>query len=188
MNTARNIIVGLTATRNSGKDTLFECFHELNPAFRHRAFANALKRDVAGIVRDHMGFDPDNLTPEQKEIVRPLWIGYGMAQRARDPLHWVKVVARDIEMDRGSDSGTPRIETVVDCRFENEVNYFRERFGSSFYLINITRAGAPPPTEEEEKHCHKVAAMADYHLNWGKDTKEERLNHARRILKWLDIK
>ena len=186
-----NLILGISGNRQAGKDTLFTCLQKIDSRFYHYAFANQLKDDTASLVANHMGYDPYNLTPEQKEIVRPLWIGYGMAQRARDPLHWVKVVANDIiqiQTVAGKWDCKPEIcpiPVVVDFRFENEVKYFRETFGDSFKLINVERNPAPPPTEEEMKHCEAVKAMSDYRVVWGNDTEEQRDDIARHIWVWL---
>ncbi len=139
---------------------------------------------MAPLIREHLGYDPDNLTPEQKEVVRHSWIGWGMTCRAKDPLHWVKVVVGDID-HRWAYADTPFIPVVTDVRFENEAEYLRKHFGSTFRLINLTRAGSPPPTDEEEKHFRQVAAMADYQLHWGHDSAESQLRHAQQLLDWL---
>ena len=178
--TNQPLVLGISATRQSGKDTLVGHILDIDPRCYRVAFADRLKRDVAPLIREEMGFNPDNLTPEQKEIVRPLWIGWGMAQRARDPLHWVKIVTREIQ--ETWKFASQAIPACADFRFCNEVAHFRDTFGPAFVLINLTREGAPPPTDEEEKHYRQVAAMADYHLNWGNNTKEERLEIAHQVL------
>lgn len=161
------LVLGISGNRGVGKDTLCSHLCALNPHIRRIAFADRLKEDVAPLIQSQFGYDSLSLTPEQKEIVRHLYIGYGMAWRAKDPLHWVKIVANQIE-DEAMISPTC-IHCVTDFRFTNEVQFFRERFGDEFRLVNVVRDGAPAPTEEEEKHFRQVSAMADYRVEWGHD-------------------
>jgi hypothetical protein len=178
------IVVGLHGTRGVGKDTFYRNLSSLNSRFYRRAFADQLKADVAPLIREQFGFDPEHLTDAQKEIVRPLWIGYGMAWREKDPLHWVKVVVSDI-------ANTPRdpalIPVITDVRFENEAAHLRESFGDGFCLVDIQREGAPPPTDEEMKHYLKVREMANYCVKWGHNTEKEEREHARAFLQWVGL-
>ncbi len=177
-----SIVLGCSGTRRVGKDTLFTHLHTLDSRWVRKAFADQLKADVAPLIRDQFGYDPDNLTPEQKEVCRHVYIGYGMAWRAIDSLHWVKVVADQIDQ-------LPMSQPValVDCRFSNEVAFFRERYGAAFKHVDITRISSPAPTDEEEKHYRTVAAMADRHLAWGDDTEAEQLEQARILLEWCGL-
>lgn len=179
------LVLGVTGTKCAGKDTLFCRLHTLDSRFMRRAFADRLKQDVAPLIRQHLGYDPSNLSPEEKEVVRHTWIGWGMTCRAKDPLYWVKVVVGDID-HHWSWSDTPVIPIVTDVRFPNEAEYLREHYGRAFKLVNLTREGQPPPTTEEEKHFRQVAGMADFHLTWGNDTIKGQLAHAERLIGWLD--
>lgn len=181
-----SLVIGLAATRKSGKDTLAAHLAALDPRFERRAFASRLKQDVAPLIREQLGYDPDNLTDEQKEVCRHAWIGWGMACRAKDPLHWVKVVVGDID-HQWAYADRPFFPTVTDVRFCNEEAYLRSHYVRAFRLINLTREGAPPPTDEEEKHFRQVAAMADYHMHWGGDDEAGQRAHAQRLLDWLGV-
>lgn len=187
MSRTPSLVIGLSGCRQVGKDGLFRSFHSLNNRCYRKAFADRLKEDVEPLIRAQFGFDPKNLAPAEKEIVRSLYIGYGMAWRAADPLHWVKIVSQEIDQIATIETGIEHVAVVCDFRFENECQYFRDRYGNAFRQINVTRIGSPPPTDEEEKHFRKVAAMADYSLNWGNDTEEQQLGHARRVLEWVGL-
>lgn len=176
----KSLVIGLAGTRGAGKDTLYHHMAELNPTLVRTAFADRLKSDLGDLIEEQFGYLPETLTPAQKEVVRPLYIGYGMAWRAADPLHWVKAVIQQID-------AMPDYVVPVNCdhRFVNEAQAFRNRYGAAFKLVQINRKGAPLPTEEEQKHWVEVASMADYTVNWGNDTVEEQRQHARTLLGWL---
>ena len=175
------LVIGITGTRGAGKDTFFRLLQTFDYRFERYAFADRLKKDMAPVIRQHLAFDPDNLTAEQKEIVRHLWIGWGMTMRAYDPLHWVKTVVEDINRCWQS-SREPFIPCITDARFVNEVECLRQNYGSTFVLIDLKRKGAPPPTDEEEKHFRQVSSMADYCVTWGNDDEEGQRKHVRDFL------
>lgn len=175
-------IILIHGTRQSGKDTLASTLHSLNPHVRITHFADALKADLAPFVRLHFDLDIWAATGATKELLRSLMISYGMAQRALNPDYWVEQVINQIDADE--QDGESCVWAVPDTRFPNEVRLMRETFPGRVRLIDVTREGAPSPTEEEEKHYRQVAAMADRHLHWGVPG-EDRLAIAREVLEWL---
>ena len=184
------LVVGITGCRSTGKDTLCTHLRSLDPRVQRFAFADALKRDLAPFIAQHFGIDVFTATGEDKELIRPLLISYGMARRERDPLVWCRkttdLIVEKCEAQRSPlQARNPFVPVVTDVRFVNEVNHLRETFGTAFTLVNVSRAGAPPPTDEEELHYRDVAALADYHVKWGNDTQEQQLAHARRLHDWL---
>lgn len=172
--------LAITGTKCVGKDTLFSLFHSLNSSFTRFAFADGVREDLAPFILQHYGFDIWTCTPEQKEIARPMMIAHGMAKRIEDPLYWVKRSIAGLEEKR--EWRRDIIPVFVDCRFENEAEFLRGYFGKDFKLLYLTRRESPPPTDEEEKHFRQVAAMANFHLSWGGEMREERLCLARKTL------
>ncbi len=175
------LTLGVGCTRQQGKDTLAALLRQLDPRFTPFSFARALKEDLDPFLRQHYGVDIWTCSTEQKEWVRPLLISHGMAMRARDPDHWVKRTIADIKAHLAREDIIP---IVTDCRFVNEVSLMHAAF-PGFRYVNVTREGAPPPTEEETRHAPAVAAMADYALHWGGETEAQQLDRAREMLAWL---
>lgn len=173
------LVLGLAATRQVGKDTLFARLSTLDYRFRRFAMADALKSDLATFVLQNFGVDVWTAEGEDKELVRPVLIAYGMCQRERDPGYWVKKVMAQI--DAAATLSPDIIPTVCDVRFVNEALYLSAHYGDSFKLVNLTRDGAPPPTEEERKHFRAVEERADMRLHWGGDTLEKQLDYARQV-------
>lgn len=179
----KQLVIGLTATRGCGKDTLFEHLREIDDRFCRYAFADPLKADLAPLIQKQFGFDVFKCSAEQKEMVRPLLIGYGMAMRNLDPLYWVKRTVTNIDRDLKTGLVIP---VTTDVRFLNEAVFLRDHF-PNFLLINITRDGAPPPTEEEEKHFRGVAEQANINFHWGNDTREHRAVKASKLYNQIKI-
>ena len=173
------IVIGIHSTRQCGKDTLFRHLNALDARFQRFAFADELKRDLHPFILKHFGFDIWTCTAAQKELVRPLLIAYGCAQREVDIDHWAKKVVEQINIE-----GLKRdiIPVVTDVRFESEYHLLRKAFGKAFILVDLTRIDSPEPTEEEKKHYLTVAGLADYLVHWGHDTEEQQLSHARNLL------
>jgi hypothetical protein len=177
--------LGLGFTRAVGKDTLAALMAQLDPRVRRYAFADPLKQDFAPFLSRHFGIDIWRCTPEEKEIVRPILIAYGMSQRARDPDYWVKRTVEAIKADiaKCPPAADMIIPVVTDVRFSNEIDILRRELGA--LIVHVTRDGAPPPTDEEAKHYAGLIPLADKHLHWGNDTFEEQTNMARVVLGWL---
>lgn len=178
-------VLCLASPRGCGKDTLYTRLHSLYPLFRRAAFADSLKDDLEPFILHHFGFNIWTCTAEQKELVRPLMIAYGCAQREVDIDYWVKRVVDQIKEVRVKSPAS--ISVITDVRFASEWECLQRNFGDSLILVNIERDGAPPPTSEEEKHFRKVASLAHYTLRWGNDTEEQQLAHARRVLEWVGL-
>jgi hypothetical protein len=181
------LVIGLHGTRGTGKDTLCEAMRKVDHRIKRFAFADELKKDLKPFLHQYYSVDVFTVTGVDKEWIRPLLIEHGMAMRARDPLHWCRKTTDSIiaSLDRAA----PRTPLVTDVRFENEVKHLRYTFTggreapfSSFVLIDVTRDGSPPPTDEEEKHYRDVAAMADIHFHWGNDSTEEQCVKAHALL------
>lgn len=183
------LLIALGSTASVGKDTLFTHFNRLDRRCTRYAFADPLKKDIAPFLMECLGIDIWRCTAAEKELVRPLLIAYGMAQRQRDPDYWVKRTVDAIQKDLGSwgQMVAPQvmpIPVVTDCRFINEAAILRATF-PGFRLVNVTREGAPLPTAEEEKHWRDVAALADVHFHWGNESEEEQRGRAAELLRGL---
>jgi predicted AAA+ superfamily ATPase len=165
-------IIGITGHMRTGKDTFFALLQKINPHFKRYSFADALKSDLRGFVWEKMGIDVNTAVGADKELIRPLMIAYGCAQRNRgDGLHWVRRVdsqiVNDLEFD--SDFSNPvedgkLFPVITDFRFENEVKYFKEIY--DLILVEIQRENAPNPPDEEKMQQPLVRNYVNYTINW----------------------
>ena len=137
-------IIGLTAHAKTGKDTLAGALTSRysQMGFQRFAFADNLKKNLSTFIQRYFGYDVFNLTNEQKEIVRPLFIAFGCAKRKIDADYWVKQVDLQIE-------GAHLPIVITDFRFPSEAKYFAEKYGKDFHLFELKRDGVPTPPDEE---------------------------------------
>lgn len=144
-------VVGICAEGpRHGKDTFYKLLrqygtHPVPYMFRRYAFADELKEACAPLIGKLFNWDTDKLTPEQKEIVRPIWIAVGEAARKTDPMHWMKIVDQYINWTNNDNE----IAVITDVRYYNEAKFFKDKYGDQFLLVQVHNetAGTPPPSE-----------------------------------------
>lgn len=127
------------------------------------AFADALKADLAPVIRDRYGLMATGLTPAQKEVVRPLFVAHGAVGRALDPDMWVEPVVERIQsvermMAEGSIPEQPVV--ITDCRYVNELQRIISLRGRVIYLL---RPGYGPANEEEQRSIGEILRLVQEH-------------------------
>ncbi len=163
-------VIGICGLCTSGKDTAYRLLSELyTNSFVRFAFADTLKGDLDPFIRQHFGFSIFSATAQQKELIRPLMINYGMCQRQVDPDYWIKQLDLRIDAYRrlDEDDGFNTIQVITDCRFINEVKFFKNKYGDSFRLIEVVRTDSKVEPPEQEKINHPLLKPhVNYTINW----------------------
>lgn len=188
-------LIGVGGYARCGKNTFVEIAKNIltknNYSVIELAFANKLKSEVQEMLRKS-GFELDvlNLSAEEKERVRPLFVFWGCQRRfeSEGELYWVNEVdnqLQDIINDCQSGGTTTErmVALVSDVRFPNEVRWVHEKWdgqvihlkkwqnewrkggqdGSDEFLVKVYDAA---PNEEEAKQDPLVEAMADVKTEW----------------------
>jgi len=162
-------LLTLGTCRQTGKDTFFSLLKELNPNFKRVALADSLKSKMSGFCFNVFGKMPEKLTPEEKEMFRPLLIEAGRLARSVDINFWCKETFEQIDIYDSMTANNDVIYVLTDLRHLNEYHYFKKMYGESMLFVNINREGAPEPTDEEKIHGPEVAKLADEHIFWHTD-------------------
>ena len=159
-------VIALGSTRMVGKDTFYALLCNCSPKFYRIAFADHLKYMINPLCRELFAHKIVNeLSPSEKEIIRPVMISVGEAARKIDQDFWIKKAYQLISLNTDAYS----IPVITDMRYLNEYNYFKNIYGDSFLFIDINRVGAPEPTAEEQIYAPPLKKVADVSLTWDTD-------------------
>lgn len=186
-----NKVILLTGKARSGKNTFATCIHDQLNQYGGRtswelALAHPLHMAVGGFFAGHSS---DVLgSNKETELIkgvspRMLMQELGAIVRAQDQDAFCKMLEKRITA--GSDRGI-RADFVVitDCRYDNEVKYFKERYDS--ICVEIARPDLSSFTVREHHSENGVSQElidAQVWNNGGLDKLDE---EARRILRMFD--
>ncbi len=182
-----NYIIGITATKRSGKDSLckgmIDVFADKGILAKRYAFADELKKELNPLFLLNSGVSAFTEDEVEKELVRPTLIAYGTGfWRKKDPYHWLKKVESAIKKDK-----QPHIAIIPDVRFpEDEGKWVKD----NGFLIHLTRfdddcACCPPAGEDEAFNDPILKKMSNYCHEWetfGEDNLVQCYYHARWIV------
>jgi hypothetical protein len=175
MQSGKPKFLALGTCRMVGKDTFFSLLNEIDPRFKRMALADELKSKMSRFCYSVFGKTPERLTPEEKEMFRPLLIEAGRVARSVDVDFWCKQLMEQIVINKIANEYQDSVYTLTDCRYPNEYQYFKKIYGDSMLFVNIERIGAPEPTEEEKVNSPELIKMADANIRWGTDPSLESL-------------
>ena len=109
----------------SGKDTfglyLKKLLNSRGEAAELISFAQALKEDIDPFLKEKVGISAFTQDTEEKTIVRPLLVAYGMTMRMIDENYWVKKIAKSLIENTSKDIAS----IITDVRFLNEVRFIK---------------------------------------------------------------
>lgn len=182
-----NYIIGITATKRSGKDSLckgmIDVFADKGILAKRYAFADELKKELNPLFLLNSGVSAFTEDEVEKELVRPTLIAYGTGfWRKKDPYHWLKKVESAIQEDK-----TPHIAIIPDVRFpEDEAKWVKDN-GFLIHLKRFDNVGCycPPAGEDEAKNDPILEKISDYRHEWetfGVDNLIQCYYHARQII------
>tara|TARA_Y100000361_G_C11141750_1_gene335524 strand:+ start:577 stop:1128 length:552 start_codon:yes stop_codon:yes gene_type:complete len=161
------MIIGLSGLARCGKDSFFsfaeKYFLEKGEQCKRFAFADELKRECEEFLLKNFSISPWTDEDEEKKIIRPLLVSYGMAKREiSNGTYWVLKIQKQVE----EFSNDKTHSVITDVRFKNEVDIINKLGGIT---IHITREGNEPPNEEErindpivKLNCKEIFCWQDF--------------------------
>ena len=168
------MIVGLCGLARSGKDSFFRISKKIlekNGVKCYRyAFADELKKDMVDFLEEKFNINPFTEDPEEKNLIRPLLVSYGMAKRnASEGRYWIEKIKNKIS----SDSRRLKKEYIfiTDVRFPNETKFINDLGG---FCIYIDREGNNPGNEEEAENDPLIKVECEEIFKW-KNFNEENM-------------
>lgn len=176
-------IIAVSGVARAGKDTiangLAKVIGEMNPSIKvlRTSFAGQLKSEVREFIEDKFNIDVFSADGEEKEVIRPILIGYGQARRSQTKgKYWVNAVEKEIFLEK------PDITIISDLRFadeaDDELTWLKNKNGklihvSRYNIENGKKKFTPPAGVDEKRNDPKLKSSADYFICW-KDSKDSR--------------
>ena len=173
------ILIGGVA--GSGKNTLAAYIekelHSKNVKFQEFSFAASLREELFEFVRDQFGIDVYTQDRKQKEIIRPILVGYARARRIEsNGEYFSEILAKKLKKFYQENPNT--IPIVTDLRFNSgendEVQLFKKEFCAFCCHITLMEKEKVllPANDEEEIHDPMVKSACDFKFTWQRAMRE----------------
>lgn len=163
-------ILLISGNATAGKDTFFNGLSLLKKnRVKRFAFADQLKSLTQSISTSILKKEIEFLSPQEKEMFRPVMVSVGELARKVDGDFWVKKVDSQIQwLDEIQEEF---YAVITDCRYESEYLFFKEKYNCPIRLLYIERYDClgnviPPANDTERESLHVLEKMSDYHLSW----------------------
>lgn len=166
-------IIAISGHARSGKDhlcnLLCEHFERQNIRPRRFAFADVLKDEVDGFLKETTGISAWTSNEYEKSVIRPFLVFWGTEfRRAHDPKHWIKSLANSAKW---KEYDSYDVAIITDLRFPNELQWLRTEVNAKTKTIHLTRIQSSgilvdAPNEYERENNIILREHADIHYSW----------------------
>lgn len=136
-------VIVLCGYARSGKDSLFKGFHQNDPNCERIAFADSLKSEIDGFLKNHLQISAWTEDTDEKSIIRPMLVAYGEAMRKIELNHWLNKGLEKI------DESSNKTYVFTDARYINELKGIEEKYPNNSKFIRVKRQGNKPVNAEE---------------------------------------
>jgi len=167
------LVFGISGVARSGKDTfasyLINKFQKKGFPSLRLSFADAVKKDMDGFLKENLNISAFTVKNKEKEIIRPLLVCYA-TDVCRNKIHknfWIdKIKPRVL-----SCVNEKVVSVIPDVRYENEAKWIKSLGG---YIIHIERSGNKPANFEEKSNDPIVKKISDFKIKWNDFKDRER--------------
>lgn len=173
-------MIGITGVATSGKDTLFNLinkkFKEKGLETKRYALADLLKKKMKLFIQNEFDIDIENLSPQEKETIRPILVAYGKIKRQKtNGRYWIESLLKKIDKEIRH---IPIITDIRYAEYEEDELYWLINENKGF-LIHISRVLdgkiIGPANEEEFKNDQILSKAAHYKMIWCTNPSKETL-------------
>lgn len=167
------MIIGLTGVAKSGKDSFYAIANsylsKLGIKSKRFALADQLKEDLYDFILNKIGVDLYNMSPAEKELIRPLMVSYGMTKRQQtNGKYWTSIVQEKIKS-----LADDHIIFITDIRYsyypEDELFWLKKlNNGKLIHISRIDETGIfiPPANDEESRNDPVLKFNSDISVCW----------------------
>lgn len=167
------MIVGLAGVAKSGKDSFYsianQYFSRIGIKTKRFALADQLKDDLSEFILEKIGVDVYDMSPAQKELIRPLMVAYGSTKRQQtNGKYWTSILQNKINGFKND-----HVIFVTDIRYsyypEDELHWLKiNNNGKLIHISRIDETGIfiPPANEEEKINDPILKSQSDLSICW----------------------
>lgn len=180
----KKIFIGISGTARSGKDTFCAIakkqLENRGLSVKKMALADELKHDLRDFIYEKMGMDVYTQITSEKDIIRPLLVGYGDSMRKRTQgRYWIEKVNQRIKED---DSDVIIVTDVRFDEFENdEINWMKNELDGTVIHVSkynviykvtgeSVKSFTPPANDHEARNDPRLKEKADLVIEWEHQT------------------
>lgn len=191
-------IIAIGGVSTCGKDTFFKTLAKLKPGAIRISIGDIIRRDCRNLILYTMGIDVNNCTAVEKELVRPILVGYGISLRNQTKGKYFRDALDAVVND--SRFNTTTYFVLTDLRFAeyeyDEPQWVKDHGGvivhiSRYTIGNVTGVGQKvlykqPINDSEAENDPKLKSLADYKVVWQSINEQANFNmHVNGFLDWL---
>jgi len=168
----KHYLYGVSGVARSGKDTfgiyLKKLLNANNRPAELLSFAQSLKKDIDPFLKEKVGISAFTQKTEEKAVIRPLLVAYGMTMRTIDENYWIKKIAKSLIENLSKDVAS----IITDVRFANEVRFIKTHADACVVHISRLKDNTdpnsimPPANDEESENDPLVSDASDIQLVW----------------------
>lgn len=172
-----NLILGLSGSAQSGKDTFYSILKRLSSKKVTRfALADNLKEETDKWIKNNYRIDYKSCTLKEKEFIRPFWVVHGKLKRnISQGKHWTDLLTPVLQERLNQEDN--QILCITDIRYkeypEDESDWLKKIGGKLIHISMYEKTGTflkfnKYPNEDEAKNDPILKDLADYRLEWEK--------------------
>ncbi len=176
----KKIYIGIGGTARAGKDTFCAIAKKQLESeglkVKKMALADELKHDLRDFIFQKMGMDVYTQITSEKDIIRPLLVGYGDSMRKRtEGRYWIEKLNERMKEDDSD------VIIVTDIRFDeyekDEIHWIKNELNGtvvhvSKYNIVINplqgpkKIFTPPANDHEARNDPRIKDKSDIVIEW----------------------
>lgn len=161
-----NVVFGISGVARSGKNLFAKYLYNfvLDKKAKEFAFADKLKVELSSFIEDHYGVDVFTEIPEEKQLIRPLFVAHGTQKRVLTKgRYWIEQIKQEV-LD-ASQKTNVLITDVRHAVFDNDEHFFikNECDGILIHVSKIRNDGTilPPANQTEAMNDPIIKSRAD---------------------------
>lgn len=180
-------LIALCGVARSGKDTFYQTLARVRPGAIRISIGDIIRHDCQKFILDTTGINVNHCSDTEKEIIRPILVGYGITKRKQTQGKYFREKLEDMMAVISSGSEfNPDVNYFVmtDVRFAeydyDEPDWVRDNKGLLIHVSRIMGWKPHPlyesyspdpvylkaPNDVEAENDPKLRAAADYRVEW----------------------